>query len=107
MPYISKERRDNLDKSIIDLSKAIKQQLDQDVHTDLTPEQLLELSGDLNYCVSRMCAKLMGSASYKKIAILTGVLENIKQELYRRVAEPYENKKIQENGDVEEYFKLS
>jgi hypothetical protein len=45
----------------------------------------------------------MGDTSYPKIAMITGVLENIKQEFYRRVASPYEDKKILENGDIKEY----
>lgn len=45
----------------------------------------------------------MGDVSYPKIAIITGVLENIKQEFYRRVAENYENQKISQNGDIREY----
>jgi len=31
---------------------------------------------------------------------LPGVLENVKQEMYRRLAAPYEDKKAEENGDV-------
>jgi hypothetical protein len=39
--------------------------------------------------------------------MITGVLENIKQEFYRRVAENYENKKIIQNGDIKEYKNVS
>ena len=49
----------------------------------------------------------MGYPSYTKIAMITGVLENIKQEFYRRIAEPYENQKIVQNGDIKEYRKLN
>jgi hypothetical protein len=49
----------------------------------------------------------MKDISYSKIAMATGVLENIKQEFYRRVASPYEDKKINENGDIREYKKLN
>ena len=45
----------------------------------------------------------MGKTSYTKIAVATGVLENIKQEFYRRIASSYEDKKIIENGDIKEY----
>jgi hypothetical protein len=45
----------------------------------------------------------MKDVSYGKIAIITGVLENIKQEFYRRIASSYEDKKILENGDIKEY----
>jgi hypothetical protein len=48
----------------------------------------------------------MGQPSYTKVAMITGVLENIKQEFYRRVAVPYEELKIQQNGDIKEYKKL-
>ena len=48
----------------------------------------------------------MGKPNYAKLAIITGVLENIKQEFYRRVASPYEDLKAKQNGDVEEYLNL-
>jgi hypothetical protein len=48
----------------------------------------------------------MGDVSYGKIAMATGVLENIKQELYRRIAVKYEDSKILANGDIPEYKKL-
>jgi hypothetical protein len=48
----------------------------------------------------------MGTPSYTKVAMITGVLENVKQEFYRRVAESYEDKKIVENGDIKEYKRL-
>lgn len=38
--------------------------------------------------------------SYQSINDVLGALEGAKQEFYRRVAIPYENGKIQENGDV-------
>ena len=38
--------------------------------------------------------------SYRNINELIGVLECAKLELYRRVASPYEDEKIQSNGDV-------
>jgi hypothetical protein len=48
----------------------------------------------------------MGDVSYPKIAMITGVLENIKQEFYRRAAAKYEDQKIVSNGDIPEYRKL-
>jgi hypothetical protein len=35
--------------------------------------------------------------------MITGVVENVKQEFYRRVAVPYEEEKIVQNGDIKEY----
>jgi hypothetical protein len=59
--------------------------------------------GEINYTFSRVLAGSMGKTSYSKIAMITGVLENIKQEFYRRVASPYEELKIIQNGDIKEY----
>jgi hypothetical protein len=38
--------------------------------------------------------------SYRTINDVLGALEGAKLEFYRRVAAPYEDQKIQENGDV-------
>jgi hypothetical protein len=38
--------------------------------------------------------------SYKSINDVIGVLECVKQEFYRRIAVPYEDKKIEQNGDI-------
>ena len=43
---------------------------------------------------------MLKEVRYSKINALIGVLECAKLELYRRVAAPYENDKIDENGDV-------
>jgi hypothetical protein len=103
MPYIDKKRREKLDGAILDLRSALEKQVSTETNPILSPEQILEISGDLNYCISRICAGLIGSPSYKKIAIITGVLENVNQELYRRLASTYEDEKIKSNGDILEY----
>jgi hypothetical protein len=43
---------------------------------------------------------LADELSYSKINEVIGVLECAKQELYRRVASPYEDSKKEANGDV-------
>jgi hypothetical protein len=109
MPYIKEDRRKTLDHSINSLAVAIKLNANSNINpyneesSKLTNEQFLEIAGDINYCVSRLVSRIMGDISYGKIAIITGVLENINQEFYRRMASPYENKKILENGDIKEY----
>jgi hypothetical protein len=103
MPYIDKKRREKLDGVILDLRSALEKQVSTETNPVLSPEQILEISGDLNYCISRICAGLIGSPSYKKIAVVTGVLENVNQELYRRLASTYEDEKIESNGDIPEY----
>lgn len=102
MPYIDEKRREFFNESINLICLSLNKK-----NNKLTNEEFLSLCGDINYCFSRIISNVMGDVSYSKIAIITGVLENIKQEFYRRVAEGYENKKIAENGDIPEYRKLS
>lgn len=98
MPYIKEEKREELDPCIDNLIRCL------DPEKDLIIDNIL---GNINYTFSRILGGLMGTPSYDKIAMITGVLENIKQEFYRRVAEPYEDKKILENGDIKEYKNLT
>lgn len=97
MPYIKEEARQFLDNCIQSMIECLTQ------GNNLSDEEFLQIAGELNYSFSRVLAACMGDVSYKKIAISTGVLENIKQEFYRRVATPYEDIKIRENGDIKEY----
>lgn len=107
MPYIKEENRLNLDQCIEDMILCIES--NATINTDqptLSNEEFLSIVGDINYTFSRILGELMGQVSYSKIAMITGVLENIKQEFYRRVASSYEDKKIVENGDIKEYKNL-
>jgi hypothetical protein len=100
MPYIKQDNRIILDRYINDLSEAIS-----DKHSN---EDIVKVMGDLNYTITRLCAKLIGKdVSYTKIGIITGVLENVKQEFYRRIAVPYEENKVVENGDVKEFEEIN
>lgn len=57
--------------------------------------------GALNYVITRVItAWLERTPNYEKINAAIGVLECCKLELYRRIAAPYEDRKIAENGDV-------
>ena len=90
MPYIKQERRDKLDRQIGDLRLAL--------------EKLGDVEGDLTYVISRLIGGLFfKNPSYGMIAHLTGVLENVKQEFYRRIAGPYEDEAITRNGDLPRY----
>jgi len=61
-----------------------------------------EHAGDLNFVISRLCNRYIktNGMCYAVVNEVIGVLECAKLELYRRVAAPYEDKKIEENGDV-------
>jgi hypothetical protein len=95
MPYIIEEERQELDPSIEKMADAIL-----NTHN---PYNFASFLGRINYCFSRVLMKVMRDVSYAKVAMATGVLENIKQEFYERVARPYESRKIAENGDIPEY----
>ena len=99
MPYIDENEREELNETIINLVEAIK---DNRGNLD-NPHDFSNYLGRINYCFSRAIMMVMGDVSYKKIAMATGVIENIKQELYRRLASLYEDSKIAENGDIPEY----
>ena len=102
MPYINEEERIELDAAIENMTQSIR-----DIQSHLAnPNDFSIYLGRINYCFSRVIAGLMKDVSYKKIAMITGVLENIKQEFYRRVAENYENNKIAQHGDIKEYKNL-
>jgi len=97
MPYINESARAELDNCIDNMVDCLTH------GNDVSNEEFTTLLGEINYTFSRILAKSMGSTSYSKIAMITGVLENIKQEFYRRIASSYEDKKIIENGDIKEY----
>ncbi len=99
MPYINEEERNELDQAIELITNAIK----NNKTTLNNPHDFANYLGRINYCFSRIITGVMGTVSYNKVAMATGVLENIKQEFYRRIAAPYENKKVIENGDIKEY----
>jgi hypothetical protein len=87
MPYIKPEDRINKDGPISELAKVIK-----------TP-------GDLNYVFSCLAAEyfLRNGGRYQQINDVEGVFAAASKEFYRRIAVPYENKKIQETGDLKQY----
>jgi hypothetical protein len=87
MPYIAPKRRALYDDNIAALAATLSKE---------TP------GGDLNYIVTRLFVDWLEKRGlgYAAIAEAVGVLETAKQEFYRRVAAPYEDRKIAENGDV-------
>ena len=87
MPYIKTEKRGLYNSHIEQLVNILEQQ------------PLMEVDGDLNYVVTSIFKKLY-APKYFNYNRAIGVLEAIKQEFYRRVVAPYEDIKIEENGDV-------
>lgn len=101
MPYIDEEERLELDGCIDQMIKCIS-----NTKANLNnPNDFSNFLGRINYCFTRIIVGVMKNNSYKNIAMATGVLENIKQEFYRRLAAKYEDQKIIQNGDIREYAK--
>lgn len=86
MPYIFKEDRGKFNRKITELNEFIN-----------TP-------GELNYVITRLVWLYLKTRGirYSNLNEAIGVLECVKQELYRRVAGPHEDGKCDENGDVYE-----
>jgi len=61
-----------------------------------------QTAGELNFQITRLVWGFVQrkGANYEAINAAVGALECAKLELYRRRAAPYEDGKIQQNGDV-------
>jgi len=80
MPYIKQERR-----------KILRPSGDK-----------IRNGGELNYGLTAVIAEYLScvGVTYASLNEVVGVLECAKLELYRRIAAPYEDQKMKENGDV-------
>jgi hypothetical protein len=69
---------------------------------ELNPVKYVTTPGDLNYQITMLCIAYMKKQgkSYQHINDVVGALEGAKMEFYRRYAAPYEDIKINQNGDV-------
>ena len=85
MPYIKMIDRDRIDYI-----------------TDAASNVGILNAGELNYLITRLCITFMNDRgkNYQNINNVVGALEGAKLEFYRRYAAPYEDTKIEENGDV-------
>lgn len=83
MPYASKDRREALQLSY--KAKGSPQ-----------------VAGELNYLFTIIAQRYLKEhgLNYQHINDCIGALEGAKLELYRRIVAPYEDTKIEENGDV-------
>lgn len=69
---------------------------------EVTDEKGAFVSGELNYEITMVIKNYIDRVgiSYQTFNNAVGALECAKLELYRRMVAPYEDKKIEENGDV-------
>jgi hypothetical protein len=87
MPYIKMEDRPKYEESLSELISTLKSQ------------PVESIDGELNYIITRIL-KESYPLRYFNLNRAMGVLECCKLEFYRRVAAPYEDTKIEQNGDV-------
>lgn len=61
-----------------------------------------DTAGELNYTITVLCIEYLKAhgTRYATLNEVIGVLECAKLEFYRRLAAPYEDAKIKQNGDV-------
>ncbi len=84
MPYIKPERRKVFNAHLEACSREIGGE------------------GELNYCIYKLSTLLISriGESYDKLSMCSSAMEHAKLEWYRRKLAPYEDKKIEENGDI-------
>lgn len=87
MPYIKMENRPKYEESLNWLIDVLKEQ------------PVESIDGELNYIITRIL-KGVYPLKYFNLNRAIGVLESCKLEFYRRVIAPYEDIKIDQNGDV-------
>lgn len=83
MPYIRQQDRYRLDAALNCVSR-------------------IETAGELNYLMTQLARRYIRTHGlrYEHINAVMGVFAAAGTEFYRRVAAPYEDTKVAENGDV-------
>lgn len=94
MPYISNDKRKKYETRIDSLASTLNRLPDND-----------SLAGELNYffyCLAKhLCdPNTGGEKSYARMAVVSSALSEAQAEFRRRIMAPYEDKKIESNGDV-------
>ncbi|NCC25137.1 MAG: hypothetical protein EOM25_08040 [Deltaproteobacteria bacterium] len=84
MPYIDPKRRELFDRHLEECARSI------------------ESEGEMNYCIYKLATLVVAKTgeSYSRLAMCSSAMEHAKLEWYRRRLVPYEDLKIQKNGDI-------
>ena len=100
MPYITQEKRKEIQIYTPGRPHGLEEPGNDEVHLiDVTK---IEKVGDMNFAISTIMRAWLDNYghSYTNYNAMVGVLACASMELYRRLAAPYEDEKIKENGDV-------
>ena len=94
MPYITKERRAILDEYLNKLCRTMREMNELEIKLE---------KGDLCYCLFKLSKYyiLTKGMKYQNISDACASLLDAEYEIRRRILTPYENKKINDNGDIE------
>ena len=77
------------------LDNLIKENVECITHgNNISEQELLSISNEIYYLFSRTIGTIIGNPNYNKLRIITGILDNMKQELYSRTIDHCEK-----NGD--------
>jgi hypothetical protein len=95
MPYIPRDKRVKYDIHIENLATILNSQHDNDI-----------ISGEMNYILFRLAMLLCdresgGKCCYARLAVVSSALSEAQTEFRRRIMAPYEDQKIELEGDVE------
>jgi hypothetical protein len=93
MPYIEEEQR------LFICGKRLFTDPEKQAFIDV---EQIETAGDMQYAIAVMIKSYMErkGLKYQHCNDVMGALAGAQQEFYRRTVAPYEDKKIEENGDV-------
>lgn len=85
MPYIDREQREWMEKVVREVTERISGGM---------------TTGEFAYLLAKELQAFQQGQKFVDIALVVGVLETAKLEFVRRVLNPYEDAKREENGDV-------
>lgn len=92
MPYIKQERREEYDNLVDEIARRVYK---------LNCDDCTQFCGDVNYIITTLLEKTFkDNTCYSDCNEIVGILECAKLEFYRRKAAPYEDTKVELNGDV-------
>ena len=90
MPYIARKDRAQYQTAIDELAK-------------LVPPDRMARPGHMNYIMSLLIQRVYGgSMRYADHNEVIGLLNCVQQEFYRRFTAPYEDEKVEQEGDLTE-----
>jgi len=90
VPYIARKDRAQYQKAIDELAR-------------LVPPDRMARPGHMNYIISLLIQRVYGnSMRYADHNEVVGLLNCVQQEFYRRFTAPYEDVKIEQEGDLTE-----